>query len=124
MKPGRPVSRSVTTDIYTQDVFHGIKDDGYYYYSLNQPVNFKLVSVNRNGNATSSIAKVKVIKHEYRTVLTKRGSYFRYDSQEEDKLLLERDMTIGNGTSFVYIPRSPGDYEDKSLPAGGKCLRK
>ena len=108
---GRPVSRTVITDIYTQDVFHGIKDDGYYYYSLNQPVNFKLASVDKSGNATTATAKVKVIKHEYRTVLTKSGGYFRYDSQEEDKLLLEKDMTIGNGTSFVYIPRSPGDYE-------------
>ena len=108
---GRPVSRSVTTDIITQDVFHGIKNDGYYYYSLNQPVNFKLVSVDRNGKAITATAKVKVIKHEYRTVLTKSGSFFRYDSQEEDKLLLEKDIDIGNGTSFVYIPRSPGDYE-------------
>jgi uncharacterized protein YfaS (alpha-2-macroglobulin family) len=108
---GRPVSRSVTSDIYTQNVFHGIKDDGYYYYSLNQPVNFKLVSVDKNGNATSGSAKVKVIKHEYRTVLTKSGDYFRYDSQEEDKVLLEKDLTIANGTSFVYIPRTPGDYE-------------
>lgn len=108
---GRPVSRSVSTDIFTQDVFHGIKNDGYYYYSLNQPVNFKLVSVDRNGKAITATAKVKVIKHEYRTVLTKSGSFFRYDSQEEDKLLLEKDIDIGNGTSFVYIPRSPGDYE-------------
>jgi uncharacterized protein YfaS (alpha-2-macroglobulin family) len=52
-----------------------------------------------------------VIKHEYRTVLAKSGRYFRYDSQEEDKMLLEKDLAIGNGTSFVYIPRSPGDYE-------------
>jgi uncharacterized protein YfaS (alpha-2-macroglobulin family) len=108
---GRPVSRSVTSDIYTQNIFHGIKDDGYYYYSLNQPVNFKLVSVDKNGNDTSGSAKVKVIKHEYKTVLTKSGNYFRYDSQEEDKVLLEKDLTIANGTSFAYIPRTPGDYE-------------
>jgi uncharacterized protein YfaS (alpha-2-macroglobulin family) len=108
---GRPVSRSVTSDIYTQNIFHGIKDDGYYYYSLNQPVNFKLVSVDKNGNGTSGSAKVKVIKHEYKTVLTKSGNYFRYDSQKEDKVLLEKDLTIANGTSFAYIPRTPGDYE-------------
>ena len=108
---GRPVSRSAKSDIYTQTIFHGIKDDGYYYYSLNQPANFKLVSVDQNGNATNATAKVVVIKHEYRTVLTKHGKYFRYDSQEEDKVLTEKEMTIGNGTSFVYVPRSPGDYE-------------
>jgi uncharacterized protein YfaS (alpha-2-macroglobulin family) len=70
-----------------------------------------LASADRNGNASSATGNVKVIKHEYRTVLTKSGSYFRYDSQEEDVVLFEKDMTISNGTSFVYIPRSPGDYE-------------
>ena len=32
-------------------------------------------------------AHVEVIKHEYHTVLTKNGDYFRYESQEEDKLI-------------------------------------
>lgn len=108
---GRPVSRTVSADIFTQDVFHGIKDDGYYYYSLNQPVSFQLVSADKNGNPATATAKVKVIKHEYKTVLVKSGSYFRYDSQEEDKLMTEKDITVGNNTSFSYIPRSPGDYE-------------
>lgn len=108
---GRPVSRSTTSDIYTQPVFHGIKDDGYDYYALNQPVNFKFISVDQNGKATLASAKVQVIKHEYRTVLTKSGNYFRYDSQEEDKVLSEKELSIGNGTSYAYIPRSPGAYE-------------
>ncbi|MEI2738679.1 MAG: hypothetical protein V9F01_07830 [Chitinophagaceae bacterium] len=38
---------------------------------------------------------VEVIKHEYRTVLTKSGSYFRYESQREDKLMVEQQITIG-----------------------------
>ncbi len=41
---GRPVSRMVSADIFTQDVFHGIKDDGSYYYPLNQPVRFYIFS--------------------------------------------------------------------------------
>lgn len=108
---GRPVSRSATTDIYTQDVFHGIKDDGYYYYALNQPVNFQLLSTDRNGNATTANAKVQVIKHEYKTVLAKSGSYFRYESQQQDKVLSEKELSIGKGTAYVFIPRSPGNYE-------------
>ncbi len=108
---GRPVSRNVTTDIFTQDIFHGIKDDGYYYYALNQPVTFKLISLNKNGGAASASAHIKVIKHEYRTVLTKNGGYFRYESQQEDKVVSEKDMIVGNGTSYAYIPRSPGEYE-------------
>jgi alpha-2-macroglobulin len=48
---GRPVSRLASTPVYTQDVFHGVKDDGYYYYPLNQRVSFKLVSANIDGAA-------------------------------------------------------------------------
>lgn len=108
---GRPVSRVSSADIYTQDVFHGVKSDEYYYYPLNQPVQFRLVSVNKDGVAVNATAKIKLVKHEYRTVLTRSGSYFRYDSQQEDKVMMEKDITIGNNTPFSYIPRSPGEYE-------------
>ncbi|HKC37851.1 MAG TPA: alpha-2-macroglobulin family protein, partial [Chitinophagaceae bacterium] len=108
---GRPVSRASKVDVFTQDVFFGIKQDWFYYYPLNQPVKFNLVAVNKDGNVTSSTAKVEVIKHEYRTVLTKSGSYFRYESQKEDKSMMDKEITVGNATGFSYIPRSPGDYE-------------
>lgn len=108
---GRPVSRHTTSDIYTQDVFHGIKDDGYYYRSLNQPVHFSLISLNKDGEPVSATATVKVIKHEYNTVLARNGSYFRYESQQQDKVLSNQDMTIGANSVVTYIPRSPGDYE-------------
>jgi uncharacterized protein YfaS (alpha-2-macroglobulin family) len=118
---GRPVSRLASTPIYTQDVFHGVKDDGMYYYPLNHPVAFKLVSVNRDGAAVNAAAHVKVIKHEYRTVLSKRGSYFRYDSQKEDKLMTEGMVTIGSGTPYSFIPRSPGDYEVRIYRPGANA---
>jgi uncharacterized protein YfaS (alpha-2-macroglobulin family) len=121
---GRPVSRTASADIFTQDVFHGIKDDGYYYYSLNQPVSFQLVSADKNGNPATATGKVKVIKHEYKTVLVKSGSYFRYDSQEEDKLMTEKDITVGNNTTFSYIPRSPGDYEIRVYRPGANVYVK
>ncbi|HKZ67181.1 MAG TPA: MG2 domain-containing protein, partial [Chitinophagaceae bacterium] len=108
---GRPVSRATSVDVFTQDVFYGIKYDWFFYYPLNQPVKFQLVSVNKDGNAANSTAKVEVIKHEYRTVLTKSGNYFRYESQKEDKLMAENQINIGSNTVYSYIPRSPGDYE-------------
>ncbi|MGZ8552177.1 MAG: alpha-2-macroglobulin family protein [Chitinophagaceae bacterium] len=108
---GRPVSRAASVDVFTQDVFHGIKYDWFFYYPLNQPVKFQLVSVNKEGNAVNSTARVEVIKHEYRTVLAKSGSYFRYQSQKEDKLMTENQISIGSNTVYSYIPRSPGDYE-------------
>ncbi|MGZ8558179.1 MAG: alpha-2-macroglobulin family protein [Chitinophagaceae bacterium] len=108
---GRPVSRATSADIFTQDFYYGIKYDWFFYYPLNQPVKFQLVSVNKEGNAAASTARVEIIKHEYRTVLSKTGSYFRYESQKEDKLMIENQLSVGSNTVYSYIPRSPGDYE-------------
>ncbi|HYM95180.1 MAG TPA: MG2 domain-containing protein, partial [Chitinophagaceae bacterium] len=108
---GRPVSRAVSADIYTQDIFFGIKNDWYYYYPLNQPIRFPVVAVNKDGNAVNATARVEVIKHEYRTVLSKSGSYFRYESQKQDKLMIENQLSVGSNTMYSYVPRSPGDYE-------------
>jgi len=118
---GRPVSRLTSTDIHTQLIFNGIRRDGNYYYPLNQPVNFHFVSVNRDGAVTSAPAKVQVIKHEYRTVLVKAGSYFRYDSQKEEKLVANQEITIGNGTAYAFVPRSPGDYEIRIARPGANA---
>lgn len=115
---GRPVSRGASLDVFTQNVFFGIKSDYYYYYPLNQPVKFQLAAVNKDGNGTNSIARVEVIKHEYRTVLTKSGSYFRYESQKEDKMMIEQQLSVGSSTDYSYVPRTPGDYEIKIYVPG------
>jgi uncharacterized protein YfaS (alpha-2-macroglobulin family) len=118
---GRPVARKTVADIFTQEVFHGVKDDGYYYYALNQPVNFRLVSVNRAGNPVNAAARIVVIKHEYKTVLAKSGSYFRYESQREDKTLVDNNMNVGGGSTYVFVPRSPGDYELRIYRPGAEA---
>ena len=108
---GRPVSRLASADVFTQDVFYGIRYDWFFYYPLNQAVKFELVSLNKDGNVVNSTARVEVIKHEYRTVLSKSGSYFRYESQKEDRLMIENQIKVEESSVYSYIPRSPGDYE-------------
>ncbi|MBL7698372.1 MAG: alpha-2-macroglobulin family protein [Chitinophagaceae bacterium] len=110
---GRPVSRVQRYPVYTQDVFFGVADDGYWYYPLNQAVKFPLIALDRSQKVMSNVkASVKVIKHEYRTVLSRSGSYFRYESQEDDKLISEQQVTVnGENTSYSFVPRSPGNYE-------------
>lgn len=110
---GRPVSRSVSADIFTQPYFLGIAEDGYAYYPLNQLIRFPVIALDKNEKVmVGSKAIVKMIKHEYRTVLAKSGSYFRYESQEDDKLLSEQTITInGEQTFYAFAPRSPGNYE-------------
>ncbi|MBC7947609.1 MAG: alpha-2-macroglobulin family protein [Chitinophagaceae bacterium] len=108
---GRPVSRATSVDIFTQDVFFGIKYDAYYYSPLNQPVQFQLAAAGRDGQPVNSTARIEVIKHEYKTMLVKGASYFRYESQKDDKLMIENEVMVKGKTSYSYIPRSPGDYE-------------
>ena len=115
---GRPVSRLTRVDIFTQDIFFGIKQDWSYYYPLNQSMKLQLVAVNKDGNAVNGNARVVVIKHEYRTVLTKSGSYFRYESQKQDKTLSDQQLSVGANTTFSFVPRTPGDYEVRVYAPG------
>ena len=124
---GRPVSRSATADIFTQQVFFGIGDDGYWYYPLNQTVRFPLIAVDKTEKVRSGVqAQVKIIKREYRTVLTKSGSYFRYESQQDDKLISDQVVTInGENTAYTFVPRSPGNYEIRvAIPGAGTYVSK
>jgi uncharacterized protein YfaS (alpha-2-macroglobulin family) len=109
---GRPVSRMTTADVYTQDRFFGIGADGYDYYPLNQAVRFPLVALDREGRPQQASAKVRVVKHDYRTVLSKSGGFFRYDSQKEEKLMKEDAINVsGDNTAYAFTPRQPGEYE-------------
>lgn len=119
---GRPVSRSTSVDIFTQKTFFGVSDDGYWFYPLNQQVSFPLIALDRNEKVLNgATARVEVIKHEYRTVLTKSGNYFRYESQKEDKQIVSGNVTVsGENTRYNFVPRSPGDYELRvSIPGAG-----
>ncbi|HEY6900361.1 MAG TPA: MG2 domain-containing protein, partial [Puia sp.] len=122
---GRPVSRSTSVDIFTQPVFFGVLNDGYYYYPLNQAVTFPLIALDKSQQVLNGAsARVQVVKHEYRTVLTKSGNYFRYESQKEEKLLSSNIVTVsGESTKYSFIPRSPGEYELRvSIPGSNSYV--
>jgi alpha-2-macroglobulin len=109
---GRPVSRSTSADIYTQPYFLGLKDEGNWYYPLNQQGKIALIAVDKADRAVNAKAQVRLIKHEYRTVLSRAGSYFRYDSQKEEKIISDQTINVsGESTMYTFVPRSPGNYE-------------
>jgi len=117
---GRPVSRITTADIFTQAVFFGVKDDGSWYYPMNQPVKFNIIALDKNEKLLSNTsAKVEVIRKEYNTVLTKSGGYFRYESQMEDKLMETNFVTVGGENTFYpFVPKLPGEYEVRVFVPG------
>jgi alpha-2-macroglobulin len=108
---GRPVSRASSIDVFTQDAFFGIKYDGWWYHPLNQPVNFTLASVNKDGNAVNAKGRVEIIKKEYRTQLVGSGGYYRYESQMTIRSMEVKEMTIGAAATYQYVPKAPGEYE-------------
>lgn len=124
---GRPVSRHHKLPVYTQQVFLGLGDDDYGYYALRQPVRFPLIAVNKKEELVNGAkAVVKIIKQNYKTVLTRSGGYFRYDSQKEEKLVTEKEVVVsGEQTGFSFIPQDPGSYEIRvSLPGATSYISK
>ncbi len=122
---GRPVSRSASADIFTQQIFLGLGNDDYGYYPLNQTIRFPLIAIDKNEALINGAkAQVSIIKHEYRTVLTQSGGYFRYDSQKKDKLIYENTISVsGEQSAASFVPRSPGDYEIRvSLPGANSYV--
>lgn len=113
---GRPVNRYNNASIFTQKVFLGLQQSEYDYFPLNNNIRFGIVALNENENLISTQARIQIIKHEYKTVLTKGWESYRYESQQVDKVLSEQTINIsGQNTAFNFIPRIPGDYEIRVL---------
>ncbi|MCB0539419.1 MAG: alpha-2-macroglobulin family protein, partial [Bacteroidetes bacterium] len=116
---GRPVNRKNSVEIYTQDIFYGI---GYfdYYLATNSEIKMPLIAVNKDGKSVNSKANIKVIKHEYQTVLNKTGSYFRYESNKIEKTLVNKEIAINGPTNFKFVPNVSGEYEVRIYKPGEK----
>lgn len=124
---GRPVSKNTSADIFTQSQFFGIGGDGFWYYPLNQAIRFPLIALDKSENLLSGAkAQVKVIKKEYRTVLTRDGDYFRYTSQRDDKVVADQQINVtGEQAAYNFTPRSPGSYELRvSIPGASAYVSK
>src|SRR5690606_32265255 len=108
---GRPVSRQTPVEIFTQDIFFGLKNEYSSYFPLNRPVQFGLIALNKQGDLVKQLARIVMIKKEYKTQLVRSGSYFRYESQKQDKIIAESTKEISGETVHSYTPVTPGDYE-------------
>lgn len=109
---GRPVNRREQVPLFTQDVFFGIKSIDYY-NSTGVPVEIPLIAVDKSGKALNGKeAHVEVIKYEYRTVLSRSGSYYRYRSEQEEIVVNEKTIQVsGEETTFEFVPQYSGRYE-------------
>ncbi|MBA7516117.1 Alpha-2-macroglobulin [subsurface metagenome] len=109
---GRPVNRLNRLTIYTQVVFFGVKCEDYY-VKTGMPVRYKLIAVDKNGNELNDVdAQIELIRHEYKTVLSRSGGYFRYKSEKVEKVLKKKTIKINaKSTVFSFTPDVSGNYE-------------
>ncbi len=118
---GRPVNRYVSAKIYTQDKFYGISVPDYY-NKTNKLMSIPIIAVSKAGEALSGVkAEVKLIKHEYRTVLAKSGEYFRYKSEHEEVVLENKIIDLnGDKIAFSFVPKTSGRYDIRVSKPGSK----
>lgn len=109
---GRPVNRHESVYIFTQDVFYGI-GYGTYYVKTGNTASIPLVATDIKGKPlTNQEAQVTLIKHEYKSVLSKAGGYFRYRSEKEEKIIDQKIITLkGEDVSYTFSPKTSGKYE-------------
>jgi uncharacterized protein YfaS (alpha-2-macroglobulin family) len=109
---GRPVNRMKRFDIYTQDVFYGIKMSDYY-VNARENVSIPVIAVDKDGKPKQANAHIKIIRHDWYSVIEKSSSGgYHYVSHPNDRTMLEQDVMIPtNGYEIKYIPRESGDFE-------------
>ena len=109
---GRPVNRKNTITISTQDAYFGVATEQYY-TATNSQFDYRIVALDKNGQVLNGVpARVKLIKHEYKTVLSRSGQYYRYRSEKVEKEIEDKQVTIGGkDTEFNFIPELSGRYE-------------
>lgn len=114
---GRPVNRVKNIDIFTQEVFYGIRNSSYY-NDTQKPLTFSLVGVDKTGTAKSSEAEVTVIRHEWYSVIEKYGDQARYVSHSMDKTILSKTIQVNGETPVTFTPTVSGEYEIRIQRSG------
>ncbi len=117
---GRPVNRYQSVKVYTQDKFFGINIQDYY-NTVNKQMSIPLIVLNKDGKATNGTADVKIIKHEYKTVLAKSSSSYRYKSEHKEVVKYNKTTSISGKNTYVnFVPKTSGRYEIRVSKKGSK----
>ena len=109
---GRPVNRVKTFNVYTQDVFYGVRSDQDF-FSTKQIIKIPVVAVNKEGKAlTTQSANVKVIRRKWETILQKSEGQLKYVSQKKEEIIDHKNITIRGANSYYsFSAKESGDYE-------------
>jgi hypothetical protein len=116
---GRPVNRLKRFNLYTQEVFYGVKLNDYY-VGLNAPVPIGLVAVDQNAKPVNASAQIEVVRMDYQTVVEKSNDQLRYVSRKKEKVVYSNTVKFNGGKAEVrYVPTVSGEYEIRVRRAVG-----
>lgn len=116
---GRPVNRVKNFNVYTQDVFYGIKMNDYY-TSRGERMLVPLIAVDKKGIAVAADAHVQVINMQWHSVIEKssNGGY-HYVSQKKEINVYDKIVRISpQGFTLQFIPNFSGEYQVRIFPEG------
>ncbi|MFQ3575230.1 MAG: MG2 domain-containing protein, partial [Cytophagales bacterium] len=122
---GRPVNRTKSIDIITQDYFVGIQPVANY-VDVRSLVSFPIITIDSKGNFKPGAVRVQVVKKDWHTLLEKDyyGGY-RYVSKRQEVVMKEQQInTSVSPFQFNFTPSESGDYEIRAFLPGASSYVK
>ena len=109
---GRPVNRVKSFNVFTQDVFYGVKTDNDF-FSTKQIIKIPVVALNKKGIPyNSQTATIKIIRRKWETILQKSDGQLKYISQQKQEVIENKNINIvGSNSYYPFTAKESGDYE-------------
>lgn len=108
---GRPVNRMNQFDLFTQEVFYGIKLPATY-FDVRTPLQIAFAAASKTGNAMAADnVQAEIIKLDWHTAIERTHGSYRYVSQKQERILSVKTIRIPK-TGFImnFTPNESGEY--------------
>ena len=115
---GRPVNRLRRFDVFTQDVFYGVRVADTY-VTTNAPLAVESVALDKDGTLRAGAkATVEIVRYDYQSIVEKDANgTLRYKTNRREKSVYTNALTYSSGktspgrANFKYVPTVSGEYE-------------
>jgi uncharacterized repeat protein (TIGR01451 family) len=110
---GRPVNRVKQFDIYTQQIFFGMKLNDRY-VDRGTSFTIPMIAVDKSGKPVAASAQVQVVRYDWYSAVEhdEYGGRYRWVSKKREVVLLDQTIHFSaTPYAFNFIPRESGEYE-------------
>lgn len=123
---GRPVNRLNRFDLYTQDLFFGIRQMDYW-VDTRRPLHLSFVAINaEESRASRASAYLEIVHVNWETVIERHGNRYSYRSEKQESVMYSTYLSFSDGTAALdYLPSLSGMYEVRiaGTPGGNYVSR-